>query len=255
MKNRCWAVLVFALLSLPLVSKAERKALTLASKDGLPITADLYLAEDSTTQPLLVLFHQAGSSRGEYLEIAARLSKRGFPCLAVDLRSGRDANGVENETAKQALLKNLKTTYLDALPDVEASLEFARTKFPQHKIVAWGSSYSASLVLEVAGRRPELVDGVVAFSPGEYFGDLGKPKDWIKTAAAGIQCPVFITSAQGEQELWSSIFRAIHVTNKVAFLPATAGEHGARALWKSAVGSEEYWSAVSNFLATTYPAY
>lgn len=255
MKNKSWFVLFLALLCLPLASKAERKMLTFPSKDGLPITADLYFAEDAATQPLLVLFHQAGSSRGEYLEIAARLSKRGFPCLAVDLRSGRDSNGVENETAKQALLKNLKTTYVDALPDIEAALEFARTKFPQHKIVAWGSSYSASLVLEVAGRRPELIDGVVAFSPGEYFGDLGKPKDWIKTSATGIKCPVFITSAQSEQELWSPIFRAIHVTNKVAFLPATAGEHGARALWKDSAGSEEYWSALSGFLAALSEAY
>lgn len=254
LKSR-WFLLVLAVLTFPLASVAERKTLKFQSKDGLPITADLYLPEEAEPQPVLVLFHQAGSSRGEYLEIAARLSKRGFPCLAVDLRAGRDANGVANETAQQALAQGLKVTYVDALPDVEAALEFARAKFVQQKIVAWGSSYSASLVLEVAGRRPELVDGVVAFSPGEYFGDLGKPKDWIRTAAGGIKSPVFITSAQREQEMWSPIFRAILVQNKAAFLPASAGEHGSRALWKESPGSEEYWSAVLKFLGTTFQAY
>jgi dienelactone hydrolase len=57
------------------------------AEDGLKITADLYLIDFS--EPFILLFHQAESSRGEYNDIAPRLNKLGYNCLAVDLRSGQ----------------------------------------------------------------------------------------------------------------------------------------------------------------------
>ena len=46
--------------------------------------------------PVLVLFHQAGWSRGEYREIAPKLNELGYICLAIDQRSGKGVNGVAN---------------------------------------------------------------------------------------------------------------------------------------------------------------
>lgn len=230
----------------------ERTALTFPSKDGLEITADLYPAGSDDTGPFIVLFHQAGWSRGEYLEIAPRLNELGFGCLAVDLRSGKGVNGVANETASRAAAAGKETRYVDALPDVEAALEYAREHRARGPVIAWGSSYSASLVLKVAGDRPALVDGAVAFAPGEYFVEQGKPATWIQSSAAQIRAPVFITSARRETQAWSAILEAIPSPKKVAYVPDTAGNHGSRALWSRFDDSEGYWKAVTAFLQTNF---
>ena len=99
-------------------SKAKSfSTLTLKSTDGLAMTADLYRPHASKKTPFIVLFHQAGWSRGEYREIAPKLNAMGFNCLAVDQRSGQGVNGVTNMTAKAAGMKKLGQGYLDARQD------------------------------------------------------------------------------------------------------------------------------------------
>src|SRR6185436_15003460 len=75
--------------------------LAFKAKDGLNITADWYPV--SSEMPIILLCHQAKSSRGEFSETALKLNKFGFNCLAIDLRSGEESNGVLNETTKEAL--------------------------------------------------------------------------------------------------------------------------------------------------------
>ena len=77
------------------------ETVTFPAADGLAVTADLYLAHDKEA-PFVILFHQAGYSRGEYGQIAPRLNGLGFNALAVDQRSGGAAKGVMNETAALA---------------------------------------------------------------------------------------------------------------------------------------------------------
>ena len=218
------------------------------SGDGLLITADAYLAHQDAATPLIVLFHQAGWSRGEYLEIAPRLNELGFSCLAVDLRSGGKVKGVANQTAAAAEQAGLPTTYVDALPDVTAALHYARAHLATGRVLAWGSSYSAALVLKVAGDQPGLADAVLAFAPGEYFTALGKPGDWIESSARHIRVPVFVTSARKEREAWSGIYEAVPLNLRTAYLPTTGGNHGSRALWRKFADSDGYWSAVRIFL-------
>lgn len=227
---------------------ATTETISFKSADALLITADRYTPHDSDTTPLIVLFHQAGSSRGEYNEIAPRLNKLGFNCIAVDLRSGEYSRGKDNETAIRASNKNLPTSYADALPDIIAALSYARKHYANSKIIAWGSSYSASLALKVAGAHPELVDGVIAFSPGEYFSHVGKSKTWIQNSAKNIKAPTFITSARSEAADWAAIFDAIETANRQNFIPETAGKHGSKALWKKYDDSAVYWKAVTEFL-------
>jgi len=242
-------VLLSALLIFSSVSSAYAKGtVTFPSKDGLPITLDSYITS-TDKRPLIVLFHQAGWSRGEYLEIAPKLNKLGFNAIAIDLRSGDKVNGVVNETAKRAKKAGKGTTYVDALQDIEASLEYARSLVGNKvKVIAWGSSYSAALVLKVAGDHPELANAVLAFSPGEYFKKLGKPADWVKQSARLYTRPVFITSAKSEKKRWKAIFDAIKSKKKIAFIPSSKGHHGSRALWKKYADNKEYWSAVKRFL-------
>ena len=231
-----------------LCSASDNSRISFRSADGLLITADSYFPHTSSTTPLLVLFHQAGSSRGEYNEIAPRLNKLGFNCIAVDLRSGEYSKGKDNETAIRASNKNLPTSYADALPDIIASLRYARKHFPNRKVIAWGSSYSAALALKVAGDHPQLVDGVLAFSPGEYFSHVGESKTWIRDSAKNIKVPAFITSSKNEATDWSSIYEAIDATKRQSFIPETAGKHGSKALWKKYNDSDAYWHAVNGFL-------
>jgi len=232
-----------------IIQSAEiKEKITFPSKDGLQITADTYIKHKNPQTPLIVLFHQAWWSRGEYIEIAPRLNEFGFNCLAVDLRSGSAVNGITNETAEKAEQAGKSTTYLDALPDIKSALIYARQNFGKGKVIAWGSSYSAALVLKVAGDNPELTDGVLSFAPGEYFASYGKPATWIQDAVKKIQCPVFITSAKAEKDGWSAIFSAISSKKKVSYIPTTKGNHGSRALWKQYQDSEGYWKAVEDFL-------
>jgi len=210
------------------------------SEDGIEIIAESYILNDNPKTPMIVLFHQAGWSRGEYLEIAPKLNQLGFNCIAVDLRSGGNINGVPNLTAQHAKEANKTTRYIDALPDILSSLRFINTQFPDADIIAWGSSYSAALVLHAAGKHPNLIDGVLSFAPGEYFAKQGKSRNWIRNTATEISVPVFITSAKKEKNNWISIYNAIKSDKKSSFLPDTKGNHGSRALWEEFSDSEQY---------------
>lgn len=242
MKKFLIAILVFVAIGVP---ASSFKTITFDSKDGVKITADVYMAHPRTA-PFIILFHQARSSRGEYREIAPKLNELGFNAMAIDQRSGYGMAGVENETVKRVEIRDNYPTYLDALPDMEAGTAYAKKLYAKGKIILWGSSYSASLVLKMAGDNPAIADGVLAFSPGEYF--IWVSNSLITETAKNITVPVFITSGKNEKDRWNSIYEAIPSTKKIYFLPQAQGTHGSRALWKSTSGNEEYWQAVKQFL-------
>ncbi len=227
---------------------ASTDTISFNSEDGLLVVADTYIISLEPSTPIILLFHQAGWSRGEYIDIAPKLNELGFNCIAVDLRSGGKINSVQNLTAKRAKASNLPTRYVDSLPDIIAALHFIRSQLPKNKVLLWGSSYSASLVLHVAGKYPELVNGVLAFAPGEYFSKQGKPKTWIQDSATKINVPVFITSARNEKNNWIGIYGAIQSNKKSLFIPKTEGNHGSKALWEQFDDHNDYWDAVNLFL-------
>lgn len=220
------------------------KTISITAPDGIPITGDLYLSGQKDA-PLILLFHQAGFSRGEYRSIAPHLNALGFNCLAIDQRSGDGINGVENETHKAAKEQNKGTNYEDAIQDLEAAFSYVKNELKAKHIILWGSSYSAALVFYLGSKYKSEIDGILAFSPGEYLKINGKE---IQSYAADVICPVFITSAKNEQDRWDSIYQSIK-TEKSFFVPNVKGYHGSKALWPEHEGSDEYWSAVKKFLA------
>ena len=224
-----------------------KKSIVFPSLDGVNITADLYIQNTDKKTPFIVLFHQAGWSRGEYDEIALKLNDLGFNCMAVDLRSGGRVNGVINLTLKDAKKKGKNTTYLGAMKDIKAALMYARKHFAKGKLIAWGSSYSAALVIKIVGDDKRLADEVISFSPGEYFTKLGKAPDWIKESAKKLRVPIFITSAKKEEPYWKPIYDAVS-SDKEFYLPLTKGHHGSRSLWSRYPDSKGYWQAVKGFL-------
>jgi len=226
--------------------------ITLPSTDSLPITADVY-APLPPKAPFIVLFHQADGSRGEYREIAPRLAAMGFNCMAVDQRSGDRVNGVPNETARAAKDRHRQVSMLSARQDLEAALRYARSHYARGPLLAWGSSYSAALALVVSGEDRGLVDGVLAFSPGEYFPVAPGRPTLVTDAARAIRVPVFITSARSERKDWEPIFAALRPNLRRAYIPEAEGRHGSSALWKATPGQEGYWQAVRGFLNLRFP--
>jgi dienelactone hydrolase len=249
--RNCFCLVLLFLSSTSVVKSSE--AITFPSEDGLSITSDIHAPNKNGGAPMIVLFHQAGASRGEYAEIAPWLNRLGYNCMAVDQRSGKYVRGIQNETALRAAKENRPTGYIDALPDLRAALTYARRHYGKGGVIAWGSSYSAALVLKIAGDYPGLVDGALAFSPGEYFERAGKTANWVQASAENIKVPVFITSARSEADQWADIFAAIKSGSKVAFVPATIGRHGSRALWGEFPDSSAYRDAVKAFLEQYFP--
>lgn len=232
------------------VANAQQK-ITFLAPDAVQITADEYITQPKES-PIIILFHQAGWSRGEYLEIAPKLNKLGYNCIAIDQRSGEKIKGINNQTFLDAKSKNKGTTFIDAEIDMNAAIDYVKKTYPKAaKTIVWGSSYSAALALKIAGERNDI-DAVMAFAPGEYFKRFGKPEDYITQQAQHIQIPVFITSAKAEKENWWNIFEKIPSKNKHYFLPETDGQHGSRALWEKFPDNKAYWEAVTNFLKTIY---
>lgn len=220
-----------------------QEKVTFTAADGLTVTANLY--EIDETLPYILLFHQAGFSKGEYKASAVKLLKLGYNCLAVDLRSGDNVNFTPNETAQEAKSKGLPMDYMDSEPDMLAAIEWAYNK-SNKKVVLFGSSYSASLALKI-GRSNPKVKAVVAFSPGEYF----QPGFILKDHLNGYDIPVFVACSQREFAYMGSLLAAIPDNLKSVFKPQEGpGEHGSKALWNANPSSNEYWLALLLFFKT-----
>jgi len=238
--------LTFCLIALYSISEAQQNnskqgvKITFPAPDALLVTADLYFISDSL--PYMILCHQAGYSRGEYMETAAKFCRLGYNCIAIDQRSGNEVNGVKNETAALAIQKNKPTTYLDAEQDILSAIDYAYTKSGK-KVLLVGSSYSASLVLKIAATN-QKVKAVMAFSPGEYFGENLKLKD----AIADLMVPVFVTSTTEEATDVSALISNVKSEIKIQYIPTGKGVHGSSCLWKNNPDYLDYWSAILMFI-------
>ncbi len=211
------------------------------SKDGLKICAEIY-EKDSTGIPI-VLCHQAGFNKIEYVKIAPALNEMGYRCMAIDQRSGGNLLEWFNETKLAAEKDSLPTTFLDAVQDIEAAVDYYAKKTGQ-PVILWGSSYSSGLVMKVANDNSN-VRAVLSFSPGEYFGATYSLRDSI----AGLNAPVFVTSSLEEaNEDLTQLLSGIDSSKVHQFIPQSKGTHGSRALWKTDPNNEEYWKATTEFL-------
>jgi dienelactone hydrolase len=218
---------------------AAAEEVQLKASDGLTVHGVFYRA--SKPNALILLFHQAGSSKDEYATIGPRLVQAGYSALAIDQRAGGELFG-KNETAAGF---GREADYLEAMPDLKAALDWARQqKLP---IVVWGSSYSSSLIFPLAAGDPKGIVALLSFSPGEYFeGD----KQMVRRAAAKVTVPVFIASTQEEKGDADPIMAALPKSDRnVRFVPEH-GVHGSSTLIASrnAAGAEANWRAVVAFL-------
>lgn len=223
------------------------KTITFPSSDGIAITADLYMAYPDSA-PLILLCHRANWSRGEYLEIAPKLNLQGFNAIAIDQRSGKTKNNVDNATAAAAKAAGKPTQFVDAEQDIQAAIDYVKANYAKGTFILWGSSYSSSLALVLTKANEGKIDAVLAFSPGEYFADQGKSSSWITTEAQGVKVPAFLTSKNSEQTGVNPIYNAIASTKKTYYVPSSESKHGSEALYESNDVSTWDWNAVNKFL-------
>lgn len=208
--------------------------------DGLEITADEYIVEQG--RPYILLFHEQGSSRGEFKTIARRLCKINYNCLAVDLRNGGNDNFVSNETIKQLREGNAKADVQDIEQDVLAAIDYAFEK-SNLPVILFGSGANGSLSLLVALNN-EHTRAVVALSPGEYF----MPGIKVQDTVAQLKKPVFITSSKSEFPYVSELASGIDKEYLTLFEPRQGeGMRGTASLSTTYDQNTEYWIALLVF--------
>jgi alpha-beta hydrolase superfamily lysophospholipase len=223
------------------------ETITFPSSDGVTITADVYMAYPDTA-PLILLCHRAKWSRGEYREIAPKLNEQGFNAIAIDQRSGKTINGVDNMTASSAATAGKQTQFIDALIDIQTAVDYVKAHYAKGTFILWGSSYSASLGVAVTAANQNKIDAYLAFSPGEYFTDQGKSANWVASQAANVTVPVFFTSNNTEYAAVQPIFDSLASKSKTYYLPSSASKHGSEALFESNDYSYWTWKQVNAFL-------
>lgn len=223
---------------------------TLTAADGVKVFGEVWRS-DASNAPVILAFHQAGSSHAEYAPLAPRLNAAGFTVLAIDQRSGGSHFGDTNKTVATL---GRSTSYDAALADLAAALEWGRRAANGAPVLVWGSSYSAALVFVLAAQNPDAIAGVLAFSPGEYLAS----GDAVRKAALKVTVPVFITQAADRREIEQAraIKSAVASADKVQFVPATGGVHGSSTLRQdeNPAGAEENWRAVLLFLGRFRPS-
>ncbi|WP_424989371.1 alpha/beta hydrolase [Flagellimonas sp.] len=221
----------------------SKKTIQFPSNDGLTISGELF--EVDRTKPVILLCHQAGYNKFEYADIGPRLNKMGYNALAIDQRSGGTFAGKKNETYERAMKKGSSDIeFTDAIQDIAAAIAFLSHRYNQ-KIIVWGSSYSAGLVLHEAVQNPNI-KAVLSFSPGDYFGD---ELPSLEHVFPKLKQPFLVTSSKEESAALKQLLKHTPMTKRqLQFIPSMEGFHGSRALWVGQQGADEYWQAVSLFL-------
>jgi pimeloyl-ACP methyl ester carboxylesterase len=217
--------------------------------DSIQIFGDLYVQDQDG--PTIFLFHQGGSNaRGEYGPIIPRLTKKGYNILAIDQRVGGQYYGSYNRTLSRISNNHFGDGYgyCDALSNLESALSFVQSKGLSGRKILWGSSYSATLVIQFAATRPDDIIAVLAFSPasGTPMGEC-QPEPFLQS----VSIPLLILKPQNEAESERGI-EQIALANSLGhevFVP-THGVHGSSMLVPERVGKdvEKSWEVVLDFL-------
>ncbi len=228
---------------------ATATSVELRSSDGLRVLGDHLAATTARRCGTILLFHMAGSNRGEYATIAPELARRGFDTLATDQRSGGAGWGRRNETAA-ALPRD--PGFRAALPDLEAAMAWARQRDASGPFLIWGSSYSAALVFLLAAASGPAVPALLGFSPREFL-----PGVSVHSAASRVNCPVFVTSDAdpGEAAAAAALLAAVPGAPKRQFRPRD-GTHGSSILRddRNPRGAASAWATVVGLLDEVAPA-
>nr|WP_299072886.1 hypothetical protein [uncultured Allomuricauda sp.] len=223
--------------------------ISFVTSDGIKIYGDLY--EIDKTSTVILLFHQGGSNaRAEYGSIIPKLVDKGFNILAIDQRMGGQIYGNYNRTLTTISDHSFGNpyTYCDAYNNLESALDFIiGSEFTGNKIV-WGSSYSASLAIQLASQNQDKINAVLAFSPASG-GSMKNclPDPYFET----LKVPLLLLRPPNEMENENvqAQFELAKVNGHQTYA-AKYGVHGSSMLVSERVGNDvsETWEVVTTFL-------
>ncbi|WP_299126230.1 alpha/beta fold hydrolase [uncultured Winogradskyella sp.] len=228
-------------------TKKVFEEISFITKDSIKVYGDLY--EKDKSAPTLLIFHQGGSNtRAEYKSIIPVLEKEGFNILTIDQRvGGQYFYGGYNRTVAE-ISKN-EFHYCDAYPDMVSALEYIINKGFTGKKILWGSSYSATLALQLADENKDVIDGVLAFSPasGDAMKDC-QPIPYIES----LKLPLLLmkpTSEMQSERSQDQIKRAKENGHETYI--AENGVHGSSMLDDNRVegSTDDAWHIVKTFLS------
>ena len=219
----------------------------LETSDGITIHGDLHLPDGVEHPPLILAFHQGGGDgRGEYAPIIPRLLAEGYAVMTIDQRRGGDVFGGTNRTV-EGLPEDAAYSYCDAYPDLEAALTHARS-LAFDRIIAWGSSYSATLAIRLAAQYPSYLDRVIAFSPaaGEPMGAC-QPRE----PASRLTIPAMMIRPEREASI-ETVAADLDAFRRMGHdvYVSPGGSHGSSVLVSGRTGAptDEVWERVLSFL-------
>jgi pimeloyl-ACP methyl ester carboxylesterase len=213
--------------------------------DSIQIFGDLY--ETDKSAPTILLFHQGGSNaKGEYGPIIPELISEGFNVFAIDQRRGGQRYGEHNRTVARIPYQNF--SYCDAYPELEGALNYIMKSGFSGNIILWGSSYSASLAIQLASKHEDQIAGVLAFSPASGEPMQGcTPDEYIKT----LKIPLLLLRPPNEMAIESvkNQFELAQQYNHQVYV-AEFGTHGSSMLVLERVGNnvDKNWQVVKSFL-------
>jgi len=189
--------------------------------------------------PLVLLFHQGMSNgRGEYGAIQLWLAASGYRSIAWDLRSGGALYGASNRTVAD-LEPAADYGYCDAAVDLQAAIEHAHKTEGADAVVLVGSSYSAALVFGAAVANPDLVRGVIAFSPASGAAMKNcRARDHLES----LHIPALVMRPASEMDRKSSMKQLrIFEAGGVEFRVVENGVHGASMLLDERTEADMSW--------------
>jgi len=119
---------------------AADRDITLTTDDGVAIRATVSSPEYSRPVPAVVLIHQGGSSRKEWVGIVPRLVERGYLVVAYDIRGHGESDAVDS-------IWSLFNDPDQAPRDLRAVLRFlaSRPDVDKERIAVVGASIGANL--------------------------------------------------------------------------------------------------------------
>ncbi len=224
----------FLLIVLSASNVIRKDTVHIPSSDDLQLTADEYIIEEDN--PYILLFHQQQSSRGEYYDIARKLCKMDYNCLAVDIRNGGNDNSISNETVKLCREKRCSQGLANVEGDILSAINYAFEKSDK-PVILFGSGANASLCLKIA-KENENVRAVIALSPGEYF----LPGLSIRESISDLKKPIFVSSSRADMSYLKEIVSRVSEEYVQLFEPQMGeGKRGTHALSNENENNSEYW--------------
>ena len=226
------------------MNPARAEEVRFVAADGVQVFAELKPVPAGKTAPMILLFHQAGSNgRGEYGPIIPRLNALGFNVLALDQRSGGSYYGSANRTVRAL---GHSTRFCAAYADMEAALRYVLDQGFTGPRLAWGSSYSAALVLRMADEHAGDLTAVLSFSPGS--GRAMGPCN-ANHYVDDIKVPVLALSPRSEMSSRTRQFERLRAHGAQTFV-AEHGVHGSSMLVEARTHADTSatWAAVTALL-------